>query len=79
MEPHNERETEREFIMNAAIPADLVEALSTAASEGEQAWRSMREENNWQDFKPHLERIFKLSREQVRPWAMHWIKHPMMP
>jgi carboxypeptidase Taq len=60
----NVREIEREFIMNAAIPSDLVEAISTAASEGEQAWRSMREENNWQDFKPHLERIFKLSREQ---------------
>jgi carboxypeptidase Taq len=60
----NVREIEREFIMNAAIPADLIEALSTAASEGEQAWRSMREENNWQDFQPHLDRIFKLSREQ---------------
>ena len=60
----NVREIERGFIMNAAIPADLVEALSTAASEGEQAWRSMREENNWQDFKPHLDTIFKLSREQ---------------
>ena len=60
----NVREIEREFIMNAAMPADLVEALSNAASQGEQAWRSMREENNWQDFKPYLDEIFKLSREQ---------------
>ncbi|MBE9537486.1 MAG: carboxypeptidase M32 [Proteobacteria bacterium] len=60
----NVREIERGFTMNAAIPADLVEALSTAASNGEQAWRSMREKNNWQDFKPYLDEIFKLSREQ---------------
>ena len=60
----NVREIERGFTMNAAMPADLVEALSTAASQGEQAWRSMREENNWQDFKPYLNEIFKLSREQ---------------
>jgi len=60
----NVREIERGFIMDAAIPADLVAALSKAASEGEQAWRTMREENNWQDFKPYLDEIFKLSREQ---------------
>jgi len=60
----NMREIERDFTMNAATPADLVEALSTASSRGEQAWRSMREENNWQDFKPYLDEIFKLSREQ---------------
>ena len=60
----NVREIERGFIMDAAMPADLVEALSKASSEGEQAWRSMREQNNWQDFKPYLDEIFKLSREQ---------------
>jgi carboxypeptidase Taq len=60
----NVREIERDFTMNAAIPADLVKALSKASSEGENAWRSMREENNWQDFKPYLDEIFKLSRTQ---------------
>jgi carboxypeptidase Taq len=60
----NVREIERGFTLNEAMPTDLVAALSRGASEGEQAWRSMREDNNWTDFKPHLEEIFKLSREQ---------------
>ncbi len=54
----NVREIVRSFIMDAATPAALVEALSKAASEGEQAWRSMREENNWQDFKDHLQQRY---------------------
>ena len=60
----NVREIERQFTLNAALPADLVEALSNAASSGEQAWRSMRADNNWRDFKPYLDEIFRLSREQ---------------
>ncbi len=60
----NVREIERAFVMNAAMPTDLVEALSKAASEGEQAWRSLRAENNWTDFKPYLDTIFQLCREQ---------------
>ena len=60
----NVREVERLFTINAALPADLVEALSTAASQGEQAWRALRAENNWQDFKPYLDEIFNLSRKQ---------------
>lgn len=60
----NVREIERGFIMDDAMPAELVKALSKAASEAEQAWRTMRQANNWQDFKPYLDEIFKLSREQ---------------
>ncbi|MCL4108900.1 UNVERIFIED_CONTAM: hypothetical protein GTU68_008095 [Idotea baltica] len=60
----NVREIERGFTLDAAIPTDLVEALSNATSKGEQAWRTLRAANNWQDFKPHLEEIFQLSREQ---------------
>ncbi|MFK8049983.1 MAG: carboxypeptidase M32 [Halioglobus sp.] len=59
----NLREIQRLYTMNAAVPEDLVAAMSKAASEGEQAWRSLREENNWQDFKPYLETIFSLTRQ----------------
>jgi carboxypeptidase Taq len=62
----NIREIQRTYTMNVAEPVDLVEALSKAASEGEQAWRTLRAENNWTDFKPHLETIFDLTRQQGR-------------
>lgn len=60
----NLREIQRAYTMNVAVPEDLVSAMSKAASEGEQAWRTMREENNWEDFKPYLETIFSLTRQQ---------------
>ena len=60
----NVREIERGFTLNSALPTDLVEALSNATSKGEQAWRTLRAENNWLAFKPYLEEIFHLSREQ---------------
>lgn len=60
----NVREIQRLYTMNVAVPEDLVGAMSKAASEGEQAWRALRGENNWDGFKPYLDTIFSLTRQQ---------------
>jgi carboxypeptidase Taq len=60
----NLREIRHNYLMNTAVPGDLVESLSRASSEAEHAWRDLRAENNWREFQPHLEEIFRLTREQ---------------
>lgn len=60
----NLREIRHCYLVNTAVPGDLVEALSRASSEAEHAWRELRMENNWRDFQPRLESIFGLTRER---------------
>ncbi len=60
----NLREIRHCYLVNTAVPGDLVEALSRASSEAEHAWRELRMENNWRDFQPHLETVFSLVRER---------------
>jgi carboxypeptidase Taq len=62
----NLREIRHDYLMNTAVPGDLVEALSRATSTAEAAWRDLRAENNWQDFQPHLEKVFELTREKAQ-------------
>lgn len=49
-----------------ALPKALIEAQSLASSECEHAWRTLRTENNWQDFQPLLQRVFDLAREAAQ-------------
>lgn len=49
-----------------AVPADLVEALAIATNDCEHAWRSLRQENNWQDFEPLLHKVLGLKREKAQ-------------
>ena len=49
-----------------AVPKDLVEAEVMAANDCEYAWRSYRNNNNWQDFQPLLQTGFDLSREKAQ-------------
>jgi carboxypeptidase Taq len=60
----NLREIRQRYLMYTAVPGELVQALSRATSEAEHAWRELRAENNWQAFRPRLEEIFRLTREQ---------------
>lgn len=46
-----------------AVPADLVSQLVETNILTEQAWRGMRADNNWQDFKPYLEKMVELVKE----------------
>ena len=45
-----------------AVPAQLVEALAIATNDCEHAWRSLRQENYWQDFVPLLHKVLLLKR-----------------
>ena len=58
----NLREMRREWTRSNALPQDLVEAASRAESKSEQAWRSLRKQNDWQSFLPHLREVVTLKR-----------------
>lgn len=61
----NVREMKRVWQQAVAIPTELLTELSMATLETEQAWRNLRKENNWLEFKPLLEKVVKLSRERA--------------
>lgn len=47
------------------LPEDLVKAQSIATSTCEHAWREQRKNNDWAAFKPNLEQVVKLAREEA--------------
>jgi carboxypeptidase Taq len=59
----NLREMKRTWVRATAIPGELVEAASLAASRSEQAWRKLRAENDWRSFEPLLREVVALQRE----------------
>jgi carboxypeptidase Taq len=48
------------------IPEKLAVALSRAAAEGQSVWERARPKNDWDLFKPYLERIVSLKREEAQ-------------
>lgn len=65
----NLREIQRAVRNANAVKKDLVEALSLATSKCEQAWRSLRNENNWKDFLPLFTHVVELTREEANQRA----------
>ena len=59
----NVREMRRSWIHQAAIDADLVEALSRACSKSEAVWRTARPENDFKAALPGLDEVLNLSRQ----------------
>jgi len=59
----NVREMRRAWIHQAAIDADLVEALSRACSASETVWRRARPNNDFKAALPGLEEVLNLSRQ----------------
>jgi carboxypeptidase Taq len=59
----NLREMRRRWRHAAAVPGDLVEALSRARSESETIWRQARPANDFAAALPGLERVLGLTRE----------------
>ena len=59
----NLREMRRSWLHNAAVPADLVEASSKAASACEMIWRQARPNNDFAAVLPALRRLLDLTRE----------------
>ena len=62
----NLRETRRAWSAANALPQDLVEARSLAASRCEHAWRRQRPANDWAGFLPNLREVVRLTREEAR-------------
>ena len=60
----NLREMKENWLKSNAIPKALVEAKVLSTNECEHAWRSLRQENNWQDFEPKLRQVFQHTREE---------------
>ena len=59
----NLREMRRRWRHAAAVPADLIEALSRACSQSEAVWREARPANDFAAALPGLERVLGLTRE----------------
>ena len=66
MEAASFREMKRVWQQATAIPVELVEAKSLASSACEQGWRVMRGQNDWKGFRPLLEEVVTLSREEAQ-------------
>ncbi len=65
----NLREMHRLWLNATGISSDLVKAKSLAGSRCEQAWRTMRADNNWQDFQPLLTDVIQLTIEESQQRA----------
>ena len=59
----NLREMHRSWQRIAALPQDLVEASKKADSASEQAWRTLRGQNDWASFQPKLQAVVALKKE----------------
>jgi len=61
----NTREWRRAYDRAVKIPERLAIELAKAASEGQSVWEKARPENDWFAFKPFLETIVSLKKEQA--------------
>jgi carboxypeptidase Taq len=57
------REKERQYRQSTRIPARLVREMAETASRGQHAWAAARRANDYNQFKPWLEKLLNLSRE----------------
>jgi len=65
IEAVNIREWRRSYDRAVKISEELAVALARASAEGQSAWEKARPKNEWGLFKPYLERIVFLKREQA--------------
>jgi carboxypeptidase Taq len=59
------RRLKRNVDKKIKLPQSLVEALSEAASAGQQVWEKARHNNDFASFQPYLARMFELKRQQA--------------
>ena len=62
----NVREWRRDYDRATKIPQELAVALAKATAGGETAWEQARPKNDWETFKPYLERVVALKREEAQ-------------
>ncbi len=61
----NTREWRRAYDRAVKIPDRLAEDMARATSNAESCWERARPENDWDAFKPHLETILALKKEEA--------------
>ena len=59
------REKERQYRQSTRIPARLVREMAETASRGQHAWAAARHADDYNQFKPWLEKLLRLSREMA--------------
>ncbi|GAB5403714.1 MAG: carboxypeptidase M32 [Aureliella sp.] len=59
------RKLRKDYERNARMPLALVKAISKATVLGQQAWERARADDDWKQFEPHMEEVFKLRREEA--------------
>jgi carboxypeptidase Taq len=62
----NVREWRRDYDRATKIPQELAVALAKATAEGETAWEQTRPQNDWETFKPYLQKVVALKREEAQ-------------
>ncbi len=61
----NLREIKRAYDKAVKVPKSLVEELSRTITMGQRAWQEAREKSNFASFRPWMEKIVKLKRQQA--------------
>lgn len=64
-EAANVREWRHGYDRATKLPARLVEELALATSAANEGWETARKENKFETFRPHLETVLKLKREEA--------------
>lgn len=65
VEAVNVREIRRSYDRRVKLPRSLVEARTRAVAQAMQAWREAREADDFSRFRPHMEEVLRLRREEV--------------
>lgn len=64
----------RELDYYTKVTPELIQELSKARTEAGQVWRSARKKNDYESFRPHLEKLVELKRKEAE--MMGYEKHP---
>jgi carboxypeptidase Taq len=70
----NVREWRRAYDRATKIPQSLVEELARVTTAAQQAWEHAKKANDFPHFRPHLERVVELKREETA--AVGFATHP---
>jgi carboxypeptidase Taq len=65
----NVREWRRSYDRKTKIPVSLVEEFEKSRTLARKAWVHARDENNFSEFEPHLEKIIQLTRQKADLWG----------
>ena len=66
VETANVREIRRAYDRAVKLPAALVEEIARVTTQAQQVWQQARRDNNFASFRPWLEKIVRLKREEGR-------------